>query len=323
MENKKNILISVVVPVYNVEKYLNRCIDSILIQTYDNIEVLLIDDGSTDGSAKICDKYMKKDKRVTVFHKKNSGLSDARNVGIKRAKGIYITFVDSDDSIEVDMIEYLLFLIEKYNTKMAICSHNIVLCEGKYIKSLGNNKEEILSAENCIKKMLYHKDVDTSAWAKIYHKSLFKNIEYPKGKLFEDIGTTYKFFLESKNIACGYKNKYNYYIRKNSIVTKTFYEKKLDLLEMTDQMGKDVLKIFPDLKKAVLRRRVYARFSTLNQMINVVNYEKERKSIISFIRKEGYKVLIDLSAPNRDKFAIILVYLNEKLYEYIWKKIKK
>lgn len=323
MENKfNNVLISVVIPVYNVEKYLERCIKSILNQTYTNLEIILVDDGSIDKSSEICNKYKIIDKRIDVIHKKNGGLSDARNIGIKRAKGTYITFVDSDDSIEVDMIEYLFFLIEKYNTKMAICSHNIVLGEGKSIKSLGNNKEEILSAKNCIKKMLYHKDVDTSAWAKMYHKSLFKNIKYPKGKLFEDIGTTYKFFLESKSIACGYKSKYNYYVRQNSIVTRSFCEKKLDLLEMTDQMGKDVLRVFPDLKKAVLRRRLYARFSTLNQMINVVNYKKEKANIISFIRKEGYKVLIDFSAPNRDKIAVILVYLNEKLYEYVWKKMK-
>lgn len=323
MENKyNNVLISVVVPVYNVEKYLERCIESILNQTYQNLEIILVDDGSTDASAEICNKYQIIDKRVVVVHKKNGGLSDARNLGIEKAKGMYITFVDSDDSIETDMIEYLLFLIEKYNTKMSICSHNVVFYEGTYKKSLGNNKEELLSAKECIKKMLYHKDVDTSAWAKLYHKSLFKNIRYLKGKLFEDIGTTYKFFLESENISCGYKSKYNYYVRKNSIVTGFFSEKKLDLLEMTDQMGINVLKIFPDLKKAVLRRRLYARFSTLNQMMNVINYKKEKMDIISFIKKEGYKVLIDFSAPIRDKIAILLLFINEDLYEFIWKKIK-
>lgn len=321
--NYNDLLISVVVPVYNVEHYLERCIKSILVQTYTNLEIILIDDGSTDNSSIICDRYKDIDKRIKVIHKKNEGLSEARNIGIKNSKGNYITFIDSDDDIEKDMIEYLFYLIKKYNTKMSICSHNIVFYEGKIKKSLGNNKEEVLSAKDCIKKMLYHRDVDTSAWAKLYHISLFKNISYPKGKLFEDIGTTYKFFLESKNISCGYKNKYNYYVRKNSIVTGSFSIKKFDLLEMTDKMGEKVLEIFPDLQKAVLRREVYARISTLNQMIDIMNYEKEKKEIVLFIKRNGYKILLDFTAPIRDKVAIILLYINKRLYAFFWRKIRK
>lgn len=322
MKNKKNILISVVVPVYNVEKYLNRCIDSILIQTYDNIEILLIDDGSTDGSAQICDKYIKKDKRVKVFHKKNGGLSDARNVGIDISNGKYIMFIDSDDSVEKDIIEYLYKLIIKFNTKMSVCSHNIIFNNGEKIKKLGSKKEELLTDKECIKRMLYHKDIDTSAWAKLYSRELFYDIRYPKGFLFEDIGTTYKFFLKSKFIACGYFGKYNYFVRKNSIVTETFSEKKLDLLKMTDMMGNDVLENFPDLNKAVLRRRVYARFSTLNQMIGVDNVDNIRKNLINFIKKNAVKILIDRLVPIRDKIAIILLCMDYKFYELIWKSIK-
>lgn len=323
IKNFNHVLVSVIVPVYNVEKYLDRCMKSILGQTYSNLEIILVDDGSIDKSSIICDKYKEIDERVRVIHKDNGGLSDARNVGIDISTGNYITFIDSDDSVERDMIEYLLQLIKRYNTKMAICSHNVVFYEGEFIKSLGNNKEEILSAKECIEKMLYHKNVDTSAWAKLYHSSLFNDIKYPKGKLFEDIGTTYKFFLKSKFIACGYKSKYNYYVRSNSIVTGNFSIRKLDLLEMTDRMGEDVLSIFPELEKSVLRRRIYARFSTLNQMINVVNYKKEKKEIISFIKRNGYKILLNFSVPIRDKVAIILLYINEHLYEFCWKKIKK
>ena len=135
-------LISIIVPVYNVEKYLNRCIDSILLQTYNNIEILLIDDGSLDKSSQICDEYMKKDKRIKVIHKKNGGLSDARNAGIDIARGKYITFIDSDDSVEKDLVEYLYKLVINFNTKMSICSHRVIFDEGKRIKVLGNGKEE-------------------------------------------------------------------------------------------------------------------------------------------------------------------------------------
>ena len=322
MENKKNVLISVVVPVYNVEKYLNRCIESILIQTYNNIEILLIDDGSTDGSSQICNKYVKKDKRIKVFHKKNGGLSDARNVGIDMSSGKYIMFIDSDDGVENDIIEYLYNLIIKFNTKMSVCSHNIILNDRKLIKKLEGKKEERLTDKECIKRMLYHKDIDTSAWAKLYNRELFDDVRYPKGFLFEDIGTTYKFFLKSKFIACGYLKKYNYFVRKNSIVTGSFSEKKLDLLKMTDKMGTDVLEIFPDLNKAVLRRRVYARFSTLNQMIGVYDVNYIRRDLINFIKKNAVKILIDRFVPVRDKIAIILLCMSYKFYELIWKFIK-
>lgn len=318
MNNTVNELVSVIIPVYNVEKYLNRCIKSVLGQTYKNLEIILVDDGSTDNSSQICDEYKKIDSRIIVIHKENGGLSDARNAGINKATGKYITFIDSDDSIEKDMIEYLYLLMKKYKTKMSLCCHNIIYEKRNKVISLGNGKEEVLSSEKCIEKMLYHKDVDTSAWAKLYAKNLFDDISYPKGFLFEDIGTTYKLFIESKYIACGYENKYNYWIRKNSIVTGVFSEKKLDLLKMTDTMGEDVIKLFPNLKRAILRRRVYARFSTLNQMLNIDDYEGKRKKIIDFILNNKNDVLFNKLTPIRDKIAIIVLSLNFNLYKFLW-----
>lgn len=318
MNNTVNELVSVIIPVYNVEKYLNRCIKSVLGQTYKNLEIILVDDGSTDNSSQICDEYKKIDSRIIVIHKENGGLSDARNAGINKATGKYITFIDSDDSIEKDMIEYLYLLMKKYKTKMSLCCHNIIYEKRNKVISLGNGKEEVLSSEKCIEKMLYHKDVDTSAWAKLYAKNLFDDISYPKGFLFEDIGTTYKLFIESKYIACGYENKYNYWIRKNSIVTGVFSEKKLDLLKMTDTMGEDLIKLFPNLKRAILRRRVYARFSTLNQMLNIDDYEGKRKKIIDFILNNKNDVLFNKLTPIRDKIAIIVLSLNFNLYKFLW-----
>ena len=318
MSNKP--CISVIVPVYNVDQYLDRAVRSILKQTYRNLEIILIDDGSNDASGKICDKYKFEDKRIIVIHKKNEGLSEARNAGINIAKGEYITFVDSDDNIEADMIEYLFYLIKKFKTSMSICSHKVIYEKSNKIRYLGNNKEELLDAEHCLLKMLYHKDVDTSAWGKLYDIKLFKNIRYPKGKLFEDIGTTYKFFIMSNFIACGYKDKYNYYVRENSIVTRKFSTKKMDLLLMTDSMGRDVIKIFPNLKQAVLRRKVYARFSTLNQLINVDGYYKERANLIRFIKKYKWKILFDRLAPKRDKIAILLLEMGINIYKFVWNR---
>ena len=168
--------------------------------------------------------------------------------------------------------------------------------------------------------------IDTSAWAKLYHKSLFETVQYPVGKLFEDIATTYKLMLQCDKIAVGYQSKYNYIIRSNSIVNGKFNPKKLDLLEMTDNMGKEVLSVYPDLKKAVLRRRMYAQFSTLNQMLYVQGYEEDRKKIINFIKKYSAEVMRDTRTPKRDKVAVCMLKCGYPVYKFCWRfylKIKK
>lgn len=318
----ENALISVIIPVYNVADYLDKCMESVLNQTYKNIEIILVDDGSPDSCGEMCDAYAKKDQRVIALHKTNGGLSDARNYGIERAHGEFLTFIDSDDYIDLDYVEYLYNLILKYNTSMSVCQHRVIFANGN-IEDYGNNGDECLNDHDTLERMLYHDVIDTSAWAKLYHRSLFKEIRYPKGKVFEDIGTTYKFFIASKKIAIGYESKYNYIMRNTSISRNSFSPSKFDLLEMTDQMGKDVLHCYPDLSNAVLRRRVYARFSTLNHMLNITNYQKERKDIINFIITHKKEVLSDPKKPKRDRIAIKLLALNFNLYKFIWNKYKK
>ena len=318
----KNPLISIIIPVYNVERYLEKCINSIINQTYKNLEIILVDDGSEDASGVLCDHYAKIDKRIIVIHKKNGGLSDARNVGIKKARGRYLAFIDSDDSVDIDIIKYLYSLIKRYNTKMSICTHYIVFDEKRKIKALGNQEEGIFDARTCIKRMCYHNIVDTSAWAKLYDADIFEDIEYPIGKLFEDIGTTYKTFIKSQSIAYGFKPKYYYHVRVNSIVTSKFFIRKLDLLEMTDKMGDDVLKLYPDLKRAVLRRRIYARFSTLNQMLTDKKYTTIKNKIIKWIKQYTLNILLDNQTPLKDKVAILLLLSGESIYKYIWIKYK-
>ncbi len=307
---------------YNVKDYLMVCMKSILNQTYRNIEILMIDDGSTDGTDMLSDEYEKLDNRVKVYHKSNGGLSDARNFGIKRANGTYITCIDSDDSVDLDYIEYLFMLLKKYNTRMSICQHRVVFGNGK-IKDYGNHGDEKLSPELCIERMLYHDIIDTSAWAKLYHKDLFQNVEYPKGKLFEDIGTTYALFLQCDQIAIGYESKYNYMVRGNSIVTGAFSERKFDLLEMTDKMGREVVEQFPSFGNAVMRRRVYARISTLNQMLDVHTHKKERNEIITFIKNNKKCVLHNKKTPKRDKLAILVLCISCRFYRFVWKKYQK
>lgn len=315
-------LISVILPIYNIKTYLDKCMKSIFAQTYKNLEIIMVDDGSTDGCGKLCDTYIAKDKRVRVFHKSNGGLSDARNYGIEHANGEYITCIDSDDYVDDDYVEYLYKLIMKYNTKMSICQHRVLFTDGS-IDEKGTFGAELLSNKICIERMLYHDVIDTSAWAKLYHKELFKTVKYPCGKLFEDIATTYQLMIQCENLAVGYESKYNYIIRDDSIVNSQFSMKKLDLLEMTDNMGKEILKVYPDLEDAVLRRRVYARFSTLNQMLYAKGTDNERNEIIRFIKQNGKRVMKLEHAPKRDKYAIALLSVSYPLYRMVWRKMKK
>ena len=311
------VLISVIIPVYKVEKYIRRCIDSVLNQSYKNIEIILVDDGSPDNCGKICDEYKEIDKRVCVFHKENGGLSDARNYGVMHARGEYIVFIDSDDYVENDYIDYLFSLINKYGTKMSLCQHRTIFNNG-HIKEINLTGDSIMSCKDCLENMLYHNIIDTSAWAKMYHKSLLKDVFFPKGKIFEDIGTTYLFFLQCDYIAVGYERKYNYIFHDDSIVNSVFNEAKFNMLEMTDKMAKDVESAIPELSKAVLRRRVYSRFSTLNQMLYSSQYDDEKHEIINFIKTNKYNVLVDKKAPKRDKIAIVLLCTSYNLYKRIW-----
>lgn len=320
--NCNNPLVTVIVPVYKVEPYLRRCLDSIVNQTYKNLEIILIDDGSPDNCGVICDEYAENDKRIKVIHKENGGLSSARNVGLDIFKGEYVSFVDSDDVVSLDMIEYLYDLLSDNNAEISVCLHEIVRDNHRWI-SFKNVNNQTVTPKECIKKLLYNDGVDTSAWAKLYKASLFNNVRYPQGKLFEDIATTYKVFFNANRIALGNEAKYSYILRNSSIVGSSFNEKKLDLLEMTDEMGRNVLNVYPDLSKAVLRRRVYARFSTLNQLAGCVDRKKEKDCIIKFIKDNTREILLNNEVCLKDKVASILLNMNYNLYKFIWDKFCK
>lgn len=311
-------LISIVIPVYNVENYIFKCLKSITNQTYKNIEVIMINDGSTDNSRKICDVFVKDDSRFKIFDKINGGLSDARNFGVEKSKGKYITFVDSDDYVDDDYVEYLYRIIKRNGVRMSICQHRTLFNNGK-VEGHSYHGVEKISSENALRRLLYSNEIDTSAWAKLYEAKMFDDIAFPFGKLFEDIATTYKFIMKSSYIAVGNQEKYNYVYRSKSIVNGKFNLKKLDLIEMTNGMGKDVVKKYPSLKKGTIRRNVYAEISTLNQFDNVQKYKGVKKNIIKQIRRDGYKVLVDPNSPLRDKMAISLIYLGYPIYIIFWK----
>lgn len=226
-----NKLISVIVPVYNVEKYIDKCIKSILNQNYKELEIILVDDGSTDKSGEICDEYAKKDDRIKVIHKINGGLSDARNAGLNIAKGEYIGFVDSDDYIDNDMYSTLFDLIQKHKADISIVSFREFM-NGKVIDIQDSKQLDIFNRTEGIQELLLDKKIQSYAWNKLFKAELFKNIKFPTGKNFEDIATTLLLFEKTQKIVRLEEPKYNYLRRNDSIIGIKNYKTYYDYIEV-------------------------------------------------------------------------------------------
>ena len=211
-------IISVVIPIYNMEKYLNKCIESVINQTYRNLEILLIDDGSTDNSPGMCDEWAKKDNRIKVFHKTNGGLSDAKNYGIEHASGKFIGFVDSDDWIEENMYEELYKEAMDNNADIIICGRYLEFSNCKIIQSA--SKKSIMTGKEAIIKMDSFGEFDMSSCDKMYRIELFENIRFPYGKKCEDAYVTYKLFNNSKVIEY-YPVCFYHYLQRNNSISKS------------------------------------------------------------------------------------------------------
>ena len=208
---KNNPKISVIVPVYNVEKYLRRCVDSILAQTFTDFELLLIDDGSPDNSGKICDEYAKKDERIRVFHKENGGVSSARNLGLDHARGEWVAFADSDDDLHVDALEIYNVAINQANGKLLIFGHDTLTEDGT---ALGRTeyKSDRITSSIYIKQILRY-NAQSSPWAKLYRTALAKSILFNKNlRIGEDLLFNIEYALKCKNVVLFRGIVYNYYI---------------------------------------------------------------------------------------------------------------
>lgn len=208
--------LTIVLPVYNVEKYLSKCIESIIDQTYGDFELIVINDGSTDCSLDIAKEYALKDSRIKIISQKNAGLSAARNSGIIAAKGDYISFVDSDDTIDLGMYERMMSEIFNNQADVVVCGHR-VLSENQEIISEVKHGHHVLTGCQATKMVLDDSILPSFSWGKIYKRSLFNNISFPSGRIYEDIATTYKLFDAADTVIIIDEIYYNYYRRAGSI----------------------------------------------------------------------------------------------------------
>lgn len=314
-------LISVLVPVYNMERYLKKCVDSILKQIYPHFEIVLVDDGSTDASPRMCDEYAQIDKRVRVIHQPNGGISCARNAGLHQAKGEYIAVVDADDWVEPDYLLTLLSLCRRYGTDLSACNHLICRENGKTeLRFSEDSPEKVLTCEDCCRNILYHGIPDVSVWGKLYHSSVLKAVCYPEGMVYEDTFTIAETIAASGKIAFTASPLYHYRIRNDSISRDSFHPSKLDYLAAVDKMCDDILSMYPEMKKGTIRRRTHAALSVRRYFVDCDRaLFNQRQLMEEIVRKNAISVLSDIRAPLRDKLAICAILCGSRVYDAFWK----
>lgn len=222
--------VSIIVPIYKVEKYLNRCVESLVNQTYNNLEIILIDDGSPDECPKICDDWARKDSRIKVIHKENGGLSNARNAGMKIITGDYVCFVDSDDVVSIDMYKILIELLEKNDADMSICQYD-KFSEDKEPVYTTNSKQYIFNNNDALKELFCGKKVANAVWNKLYKRELFDDIEFPEDiNCGEDMYIIHRLIVKANIVAITDAKLYGYRVNREGSIMNTYSITTIDSL---------------------------------------------------------------------------------------------
>ncbi len=311
--NQKD-LISVIVPVYNVKGFLVDCVESILNQSYSNLQIILVDDGSEDGSGELCDQLKLKDNRIEVIHKDNGGLSDARNAGIPYARGRFISFIDSDDLVVNEYFECLLEALLKHNVDMAVCKPYLFVdnpCNLTYYEQC-----RIISGEQAINAFL-RGDFDPMAWGKLYKRDLFRNIRYPKGKNTEDVYVIVELLKECKTVCCGVNTFYCYRQRPNSIQ----YSGKINTEDIicANKHNSDLLSE-TKFKKLANEKYLFSYVDAVNMMTRNGVYD-ERFDLYKTYIFHNLRIMLFASACfNSRKIWTIMLLVIPKLYRKVYQK---
>lgn len=314
-----NFLISVIVPVYNIKDYLERCVRSIMNQTYQNLEILLVDDGSTDGSGEICERLAKEDERIRVFHKENGGSSSARNLGIREARGAYLGFIDSDDYIEPDMYELLATAIVMRDVPMAQVSRDEVDEEGNRMPDvcIPPKEEWLLTPQEMMMELLMHRG-DASFCTRLTQKTLFDGLAFPEGKLNEDFYLLTHMLHKLEKLVILPKQCYHVFYRIGSNSRKKdkndFSRVFSDNVENADVVWDLVKEKYPELLSVAFR---FGCFQRLDYLLHIPVGQMTRqnvfyKGVISFLRKNFGKMLMNSYLTAKNKIYLFLLTLAPK-----------
>lgn len=319
-------LISIIVPVYNVRKYLKQCIDSLIMQTYKHIEIILVDDGSTDGSGEICDEYGCKDKRIKVYHKSNGGLSSARNYALERINGEFIGFIDSDDYADPDMYSLLMRNMDEYNADIVDCSRVVFTDERIIKRGIDDNGVSIWTGAEALNRLMCLKDLGDNpklaVWSRLYKRNIIDNLKFPDGMIHEDILYDTISFLRAKKYVFLHKPLVFHRIRKNSIMQSPFSIKDYDKLRLIHERTKYIED--NSITDCLESARVNEAIWNLRYYIYAANNsDSEWKKRICRITKEYKSEVLNSDIPYKIKTLYILFLINPKLFVLLNKMVGK
>lgn len=317
-------LVTIIVPVFNVERYLKKCIESILHQTYRNLEIILVDDGSTDRSSNICDEYAEKYENVKVIHKRNGGLSDARNSGIHMACGDYLMFIDSDDYIDSTMVEKMFSRIKEDQSDMVICGFEYVDEKGKYISSKNHFQDEVVTKDVFWHRMYngYYTEC-VVAWNKLYTRIIFDELRYDLDKVHEDEFIIHKLINNCDKISFMYDKLYFYLQRQDGITRSLFSLKRLDAVEALIIRTTYFLdkQMYDYAEKSLLASKAF--FFKGYDQLSKEEMKSEKVLTLKKMFDQSYKKIIFKKISMRSKIILTLFYLHPKVYAVIYRKYKK
>ncbi len=318
-------LVSVIVPVYNVEEYLVDCIESIRNQIYSKLEIILVDDGSPDNCGAICDEYARKDSRIRVIHKTNGGLSDARNVGIDASKGAYIVCVDSDDLVDLRYVSRMMELMTD-DVDLVVCAPLLFFQDNEIesYKDTTSDPPDIFLPEDALRELFRQREYDfePSAWGKLYRRTLFgDDLRFPVGKIYEDLALTYRLVDRARKIVRTKEKLYFYRQRANSLLNEPFNERKLSILEIADQMREYIIHTHPKLLKSVNSRVISAYCHILIRLPDDPKWNDLKRRIYLKV-KELRKGLLFFDSRMANKVAVLCSYGGEKIFLALMSRLR-
>lgn len=323
-KNQELPLVSVIVPVYNVELYLRQCLDSILAQTYKNLEIILVDDGSTDQSGKICDEYAKMDDRVVSYHQKNTGQASARNYGMTKMNGEYVAFIDSDDYVVPDYINKMMEISVEYDADLVQGLMQRFWDDGRIENAKVESKEiEQYSASTALREFCYQRKFMPSPWCKLIKTHLISDLEFPVGMGYEDLAIMYKLIGNAKRVVLVPEILYFYRQHSSSTMHNSFSDKKIDRIIIADQLKEYIDINFSENSMAVKSRYLLANLQLLMDIPFDKKYNKLRRQIQDNIMSVRKIVIRDSDSKTSIRIMAMATYLGLPVLMCLGRMYKK
>lgn len=316
-------MVSIIIPVYNVAEFLEECVNSVISQTYENLEVILVDDGSIDKSGSICDFYKQKDERIKVVHKENGGQSDARNVGIQMATGKYLYFLDSDDILAKEAIYIMVNVAEKSDCDVVMSAAQV------FKKKVPKNPlyiadKCVVDIEEAMKRMFLHMGLGHEPWGKLFDRKIWDMFRFPVGKIYEDYALLYKVIASCHKVAIIGTPLYFYRIRQGSTMNSAFKEKEFQIFEVSNSVTEFITNEMPNLKDYAEYLQLVTYLKTMKRILDCGfnRYEEEQRIIVDYTY--SCKELVKKKWVKRtDKIKVWTLLLSKRLFYYIYDLAEK